>query len=177
MEGLAHQLRNSPGIVDLRHPFGEGSQHPPIVDLLEGFAPQVIACHLADEEDEGRGILIGRMEADAGIGRARAAGDEADPWSSGQLAVGVGHHAGAALLAAGNEADPIARLIEGIEGCEITFPRHTEGHVGAVDQQLVDQDPPAAAAGEDGRHLFSRANAITSAVGIEAFAHRWPNLL
>ena len=146
MEGLAHQLGDAPRIVDLRHPFGDRPEHAAEVDLLEGLALGLVAGDLADQQDERRGILEGGMQPDGGIGGAGAAGDEADAGAARQLAIGLGHVAGAALLPADDEADLVAGLEQRVEGGQIAFPRHAEGHVDPVDPQLIDQDLAAGAA-------------------------------
>ena len=57
-----------------------------IVHLLEGAAPEHAALDLADEQDHRRRIVLGDMHAMRGIGRAGAAGDEADSGPAGEPA-------------------------------------------------------------------------------------------
>ena len=52
------------------------------------------------------------MHADAGVGGAGSAGDEADSGFPGQLAVGFGHERGAALLAADDQTNALTRVVE-----------------------------------------------------------------
>ena len=94
------------------------------------------------------------MQADAGVGGTRPAGDEGDAGLAGQLAVGLRHVGGAAFLTADDVSDRVALRIERIEGSEIAFARHAEDRVGAVDAQLIDQDLRPASTRMCRRHRF-----------------------
>jgi hypothetical protein len=145
LEGARDVFRDAVGAVDLRHPLGHLAVHAAVVDFLEGFAVHEVGADLADEQDHRRRILVGRVHADRGIGRARAAGDEADAGLAGQLAVGIGHERRAALLAVDDEAD--IGIVQGVEHVEVAFAGHAEGGVHAVDLEGIDQDLAAAAGG------------------------------
>ncbi len=56
LKGLVDQLGDALGHVDLRHPFGKRCEHLAEIDLLEGFAVDLMACHLADQHDHRRRI-------------------------------------------------------------------------------------------------------------------------
>ena len=86
------------------------AEHAAVVDLLERLAFLLIRGDLADEQDQRRRVLERRMHADRGVGRARPAGDEADPGTAGQLAVGLGHVRGSRLVAAGDQPDRGCRV-------------------------------------------------------------------
>ena len=109
MEGARDVLRQPVRIVHLAHPLGEaqrsGSEHLPVVDLLERLAIALVAGDLADEQDHRRRVLERRVQADRGVARAGPARHEADARPAGQLALRLGHEAGAALVAAADEAD------------------------------------------------------------------------
>ena len=83
VEGAGDVLGQAVGVVHLGDPLGEaeraGAEHLPVVDFLEGLAVALLARHLADEDDERRRVLEGGVDADRGVARARAAGDEAVP--------------------------------------------------------------------------------------------------
>ena len=100
VERAAEQLGDARGVVDLEHLLRERPEHRPQVDLLERLAIALLAGHLADEQDHRRRVLERRVDADAGVRRARAAGDQADAGPAGQLAVRLGHVGGAAPRAA-----------------------------------------------------------------------------
>ena len=134
------QLRDAGRVVDLHHPLGHLAVHPAEVELLERPAPKKGARDLADEEDHRRRVLIGRVHADARVGRARTARNETDARPASEFAVGFGHVGGAAFLPAHDEADLLARVIERVEHGEVALARHAVGGVDAVDEELIDED-------------------------------------
>ncbi len=85
------------------------------------------------------------MHTDAGVGRARPARHEADAGAAGELAVGLRHVGGAALLAAYDEADLLAHVIERVECREIALAGYAEGRVGAMNPELIDENLAAGA--------------------------------
>ena len=143
MEGAGDVLGQTVGVVHLGDPLGEAerarAEHLPVVDFLEGLAVALLACHLADEDDEGRRILEGGVDADRGVARAGAAGDEADTRPAAQLALRLGHVARTAFVAAGDEADLLAVLVEAVEGSEEALAGNAEGGVDALGDQRLDQ--------------------------------------
>ena len=92
------------------------------VDFLERVPPPHVPTDLADEQYHGRGILLGHVNAGGGVGGAGAAGDEGDARTAGQFAVRLGHHRGAALVAADHGVD--RRVVQGVEHGEIAFAGH-----------------------------------------------------
>src|SRR4029453_7243279 len=78
--------------------FESGPNMRRVIPLLEGLALDLVARHLADEENHRRRILEGGVDADRGVGGAGPAGDEADAGPAGQLAIGLGHVGGATFL-------------------------------------------------------------------------------
>ena len=79
-----------------------------------------------------------------GVGRAGAAGDEGDAGLAGHLAVGIGHVADPAFLAADDGLD-LRRVVKRVEHGEEAFARHGEDAVAALDLELVDKDLAAGA--------------------------------
>ena len=77
------------------------------------------------------------MHADRRVRRAGPARDEADARPAGELAVGVRHVRGAGLVAARDQAD--RRVVEAVEHREEALARDAEDRVGAVDDELVDE--------------------------------------
>ena len=84
------------------------------------------------------------MDAAAGVGRARPAGDEGDARPPGHLAVGVGHVGDPALLPADDDVD-FVRVMKRVEHRKEAFAGHGENAVAALDAKLVDEDLAAGA--------------------------------
>ena len=124
-------------------PFRHRAEHGLVVDLLERLALAHAGVDLADEQDHRRRILHRDVDAVAGIGRAGAAGDEADAGPAGQLAIGLGHHRGAAFGAADHDVD--RAVMQRVERGEIAFARHAGDALDALRDELVDQDLAAGA--------------------------------
>ena len=123
---------------------------------MECLALAHVAGDLADEQDHRRRILARDMQTGGGIGRTRPASDEADAGRAGHLAGGLGHHRGAALLAAGRHRD--RPVMERVERCDIAFARHAKHVTHAVDDELIDQ------------HLAAGPRSVIGAHGILRFA-------
>ena len=64
-------------VVDPRGPFGDRAEERREIDFLEPLAVAHRAVDVADEQDHRLRILERDVDADAGVGRAGAAGDEA----------------------------------------------------------------------------------------------------
>ena len=155
VERPADHLRYARRMIDLAHPLGDRAEHRAVVDLLERLAPAHVARDLADQQDHRRRVLARDVHAVRRVGGAGAARDHGDPGPPGELAVGLGHHGGAALLAADDVAD--LAVVERIEEPEIAFAGHAEGEVDAVDLELVDQDLAAGAQVGGSGHVLSFA--------------------
>ena len=147
LERPRDELWHARGIVDLRHPLGHRPEHAPVVDLLECFALGEIVAHLADEEHERRGILVGGVNANRRVGRAGTARDESDARLAGQLRIGIRHEGRAGFVPVHDQLDHLARVVERVKHADVALPGHTESVVDALDQQLVDEDASAAARG------------------------------
>ena len=145
MKGVLHELGNAVGAVDRGHPLGHLPEHAPVIDLLEGFALDEIGPDLSDEQDHRRGILIGGVQADRGVGGTRPAGRKADARLAGQFAPGLGHIGRAAFLTADHQWQGLAHVMQRIEHREETLARHAKRPSRAVNNQLVDKDLTAAA--------------------------------
>ena len=105
---MADHFGHAVGAVDLRDPFRHLPVHSAVIDFLKGFALGVLAVDLADEQNQRSRILECSVQADARVGRARTARDEADAGTARELAVGFRHVRGAAFLAADHEFDVVA---------------------------------------------------------------------
>src|SRR5471032_91748 len=79
------------------------------------------------------------MQADRGVSRAGAAGDEADADASRHISIGRRHETGAALMAASDEARRIAGVAKRIECREIALAGDAENDIAAIRPQGVDQ--------------------------------------
>ena len=118
-----------------------------VVDFLERLAVALVARHLADEQDHRRRVLECRVHADRGVGRARAARHEAHARPAGELALRLGHVARAALVTAGDEADPVAMLVEAVEHGQEALARHAERRCRALLDQASTSAWPAGRGG------------------------------
>ncbi len=143
VERAGDHLRDARRLIDLADPLGDAREHLPVVDLLERFAPAHLARDLADEKDHRGRVLACDVHPVAAVGGTRTAGHHGDAGPPRELAVGLGHHGGAALLTADDVAD--LAVVERVEQPEIALAGHAEGHVHTVDLELVDQDPTAGA--------------------------------
>ena len=79
----------------------------------------------------------------------------------------------AALLAADDEADRIARVVQRVEHGQVALARHAEGELDAVDPELVDQDLGrrcALTAGPGRTRLASRKTVALWVLGFSASA-------
>ena len=143
LKRLVDELGDAFGQVDLRHPFGERCHHAAEVDLLKGFAVDLVARNLTDQHDHRGRILKRGVDADRRVARPRPAGHQQHPRLAGELAVGLGHKGGAALLAAGHEPD-LGRVKERVKHFEVAFAGDAERHVDAVRAQRRDDQLAAA---------------------------------
>ena len=110
------------GVVDLDHPFGDVAEEaacsrPP----GRPRAPWRGCATWPMNRIIGIGILHGDMDAGRGVGGAGAARHEADARLAGQPALAVGHHRGAAFLAADDGAD--RRIVQRVEHRRDSFRR------------------------------------------------------
>ena len=142
-EGTRHDLGNARGLVDLDGPFRHGAEHGLVIELLEGLALAHAALDLADEDDQRGGILHRDVNARRGVRGARAARDEADAGPAGEPRIGVGHHRGAALLAADEHVD--RGVMQRVENREIALAGHASRAVDPLNEKLVDEDLSAGA--------------------------------
>ncbi len=168
MEGARQDLGHPLGIIDIHHPLGYAAKGAFQVQLLPGVAAAGGVIHLAHEQDQGGAVLLGDMQADKGVGGARAAGDHAHARRAGGPAPGVGHHRRAAFLATDGDGD--VAVLERVEHRQIAFAGHAGYVANALDGELVDQGPPDGARGLAARnvacvHDWSRRLAPGSTIG------------
>ena len=130
------------GVVDLRRPFGD-----PAEEARGSRSPGTPRARAWSRATWPTNRISGvescrRCGCRRGVGRAGPAGDEADAGPAGQLAVGLRHHRGAALLAADRDGD--RRVVQRVEDREVALAGHAEEMVDAVHDELVDENrrPP-----------------------------------
>ena len=95
------------------------------------------------------------MDARARIGGARPARDHANAGLASELAIGLGHHRGPALLAAGDERHTLAQVIERVDHRKVALARNAENKPGAVQGELIGEN---SASGSFGR--FGHASSL-----------------
>ncbi len=127
-------------VVDLRDPLRHLPEHAPEVDLLERLPVHHAAPNLPDEQDHGRGILPGDMDAGAGVRRARRARHHTDAGSAGKLSIGFRHHGRAAFLTAHDERHGVAAIVERVQNSQIALARNAEDHSGSMQMKLIGQN-------------------------------------
>ena len=137
--GAGDIFGDAAGIVDPGGPFGDGREHRGEVDLLERLAVLGRAVDVADEQYHRPAVLHGDVDADAGVGRPRAASDEGDAGPMGEGAVRAGHEGRPAFLTAGDEVDR-GCVVERIEDAQEAFAGHGEDPVATLDGEVVDED-------------------------------------
>ena len=167
MEGARDIFGNPRGDVDLRRPFGDRAEHLAVIDFLKRLAIHHVAADLADQHDHRRRILERGVDADRRMAGAGTARHHADAGLAGQLAVGLGHVGGAGLVAGVDELEAVAHVEQRIQHFQIALARYAEGHVGAVDQELVDQDLAAGARigkGQGHRIVLQESDVLAIAV-------------
>ena len=140
-KGAGDEFGDAARIVDLTHPFGEFGEGAAIFHFLKRLALTRFALNLTDEEDHRNGILPCDVQARRGIGGARSAGHHADAGFTRQPAPCVGHHGGAAFLAADHGFD--AAFIKRIQHGEIAFARNAGNARDAIGLQRFDDQLPA----------------------------------
>ena len=135
--------------IDLGGPLGHVAVHPSVIDFLECLAIGHVGADLADEDDHGRGILHGGMNADGRIGCSRAPGHECEPRTAGHLAARLGHVRRTAFMPADDESESIARVDQGVKDGKIALAGDAEGEIGTLCQQAGDKDFAARTGGRD----------------------------
>ena len=88
--------------------FGHVREQPRIVLLLQGEPPEILALDLADQHHHRGRVVIGRVQRHHRVRQPRPARHHRHPGAVAQPAVGHRHVAGAALVAADDDADRVA---------------------------------------------------------------------
>ena len=138
VERALDDLRDLRGGFDLRGQLRGRGEQGAIVHLLEGAPPDHRPLDLADEQDHRGRVVLGDVKPVRGVGRARAAGDEADSRPSGEAPLRQRHDRGASLLAAHRKLD--WRAGQGVESGEIGFARNAVDPFDSLGDELVDED-------------------------------------
>src|SRR5262249_13838516 len=128
------------------------------VDFLERLALDKVVADLADEQDHRRRVLERRMHGNTRIGGTGPARHEADAGLASQLAMRLGHIAGATLLPAYHRRDRILMIVERVDTRQIALAGHEEYAPDALDTQLLDQDLTAIARAQRTMHGYLRAS-------------------
>jgi hypothetical protein len=81
------------------------------------------------------------MDASERVGGAGPAGNHADAWPACKFAVCVGHHGGAAFLAAHRNGD--IAIVQAIEHGQVAFAGHAKDMFHTLRHQLIDKYVPA----------------------------------
>ena len=170
VERAAHVLGDALDAVDLRHPLRHLAVHAPVVDLLERLALDEFVADLADEHHHRRRVLEAGVHADRAVGRAGAARDEQHAGLAGELAVGLRHVGGAAFLAADDELQLVAHVVQAVEHRQVALAGHAERHLHALRHQRVGEDPAAVARLQIGFHAVTFSKARRSAAQQSATA-------
>ena len=137
-KGAADMIGHGIWIVDLGSELGHAAEHGFEIQFLKRAAAPVVRLHLSGKQDQGRGILLGDMDAARSIGGAGPARDETDAGAARRLAMGFGHHRRAAFVAADDDIN--AAVLQRIQHRQIGFTRHAEDAGHALDAQLLDQN-------------------------------------
>ena len=151
--GARDVFRDPRRIINPRRPFADRGKERREVDLLKPLAPLHPARDIAHEQDHRLRILMRDVDADAGIGRARPAGDESDSGSARarctHCAIGAGHERCPAFLPAGHHIN-LRPVGQRIEHAEEAFPRHSENPLTPLNAKAIDQQGSGAFRGNGG---------------------------
>jgi hypothetical protein len=162
VESMAHVLGDALDAVDLRHPLRHLPVHAPVIDLLERFALGEFVRHLADEHHHRRRVLEAGMHADGAVGGAGTARHEEHARLAGELAVRLGHVGGAAFLAADDEGELVAQVVQAVEHRQVALAGHAERHLHALGGERVGEDLAAVPGLQIGFHAGTFSNAPRS---------------
>lgn len=97
------------------------------------------------------------------MGGTGAAGDEADAWSAGQLAVGIGHVRGGTLVAGDDGADAVG-VVQRVEHRQVAFPGDAVDGIDGIAPQCLYQDLPAVALGKGVGHEGLAAHVVVAPI-------------
>ncbi len=127
--GREHCLRDNLGgplwVVEDHHAFGARVEPRLDVELLERLAVPVRKRNQSDKEQHRSGVLPGGVQADVGVRCPGSPRDHGDAGTLVQLAVGLGHVRGAALVSADYSFD--VRAVQPVEDVQEAFPRDNKG--------------------------------------------------
>lgn len=124
-------LGKARGILNIHGPFGDRAEQRTDIDFLPRLALLKTTRHLTDEDQQRRGVLRGDMQPRQGIGTAWATGHEANPWASGGLGIGLGHHRRTAFLATHHQGD-VGSIVQRVENRQEAFAGHREHPVHTI---------------------------------------------
>ena len=138
VHGIGDHLGGLIGVIESEDLLGRRREPAVQVEFLEGLATSLGGGDEADEHDERRSVLVGGVDGDHDVRGTGTAGDHGDPGDAGHAALGHGHVAGSALLAADDGGD--GRIVEAIEHIEVGLAGDQVGTLDAVGFELLDEE-------------------------------------
>ena len=144
VEGVAHVLGDALGLADHRRPLHERGEQLLDLDLLERLAVLVPERRQADERTIGVESCCATCSPAMALAAPGPRVTKQMPGSPGDLAPGLRHHRGAALLAADDGLDAVG-VVQAVERRQEALARHRERRRGALGLELIDQNLPAVA--------------------------------
>jgi hypothetical protein len=102
---------------------------------LKSLSLHKVAADLTNKQDHGRGILIGRMNTDRGIGRPGSSGYKANTWLPSQLAMGLRHVGCATFVTTDHQIDLSLSVVQGIQDRQVTLTWYAVDSLHTLRQQ------------------------------------------
>ena len=137
-----------------------------VVELLPRLPPAKRARHLADEEEHRRRVLPAVCTPTAACVAPGPRVTRQMPGPPGELAVRLGRVRRALLVPARDQPD--RGVVERVEHRQVALARQAEREVGAVQLELVDEDPAAgshSASGSSSRTVARWSFGFSSSAG------------
>ena len=138
--GFRNNLGGALGVVEHHHALGSGVEPCLDIEFLERLAVAVRKGNEPHEEQHGRGVLPGGVQADVGVGCAGPARHHGNARTLVHFAVGLGHVGGAALVPANHGIDVGA--VQPVQHVQEAFAGNHVGALDAVGHEGVDNHVP-----------------------------------
>ena len=129
-------------LVDLRHPLGERTEHPAVIDFLERIAASVFVWDLADEEQQRRAVLHRDVHADRAMAGAGTTCHHRSRGAAFQFAERFGHVDRAGLEATGDQLQFLPNVVKPVEHIEKALAWHGEYMINALRHQSIRKCAP-----------------------------------
>ena len=160
------RTRDAVGVVDLHDGLGRAAEDQGVVHLLERLPAQECPGHLPDDEQQRRAVLVGGVQGDARVRRARTARDEADGGPAGELAGSLGHVGCRGLVPRGDQTGYVVagpQVVERVKDGQEALARHAGHQRDAGRHEALDEQPSTRPSGRcRDRHRVSSNPARTS---------------